>query len=283
MPEFTDVMRLLYVDIDTLRPDHLGCYGYHRDTSPNIDALAADGTRFDNVYASDVPCLPSRTALITGRFGVHTGVVNHGGRAADLATLAPEGPSGREFMSQLSLTTWAAKFFWAGHRTASFSSFPFRHSAMWWTVGFQEMVNAARNFGGERADQVVPEVLGWFDRHAHEEHWFCHVHLWDPHTPYNTPADYGNPFEGDPIPSWYTDDVRSAHWELPGPHSAQEPWGFAPDEWGLRRRATRGTSPTWTRSRRCSTATTSASVTPTITSESSSTGSPTSVPSTTPP
>ena len=32
-------MRLLYIDIDTLRPDHLGCYGYHRATSPNIDAL----------------------------------------------------------------------------------------------------------------------------------------------------------------------------------------------------------------------------------------------------
>ena len=58
-------MRILYIDIDTLRPDHLGCYGYHRATTPNIDALAADGVRFANVYASDVPCLPSRTALIT--------------------------------------------------------------------------------------------------------------------------------------------------------------------------------------------------------------------------
>ncbi len=61
-------MRLLYSDIDTLRPDHLGCYGYHRATSTNIDALAADAIVFDNVHASDTPCLPSRTALLTGRF-----------------------------------------------------------------------------------------------------------------------------------------------------------------------------------------------------------------------
>ena len=68
-------MRFLYLDIDTLRPDHLGCYGYHRSTSPNIDALAARSAVFENVHASDVPCLPSRTALLTGRFGIHNGVV----------------------------------------------------------------------------------------------------------------------------------------------------------------------------------------------------------------
>jgi hypothetical protein len=54
-------MRILYIDIDTLRPDHLGCYGYHRNTSPNIDRLAASGLRFTNVHASDTPCLPSHT------------------------------------------------------------------------------------------------------------------------------------------------------------------------------------------------------------------------------
>ncbi len=36
-------MRILYIDIDSLRPDHLGCYGYHRNTSPTIDRIAASG------------------------------------------------------------------------------------------------------------------------------------------------------------------------------------------------------------------------------------------------
>ena len=72
-------MRILYLDIDTLRPDHLGCYGYHRNTSPNIDRIAAGGTRFDNCYVSDAPCLPSRAGMFTGQFGIHTGAVGHGG------------------------------------------------------------------------------------------------------------------------------------------------------------------------------------------------------------
>ena len=98
-------MRLLYIDIDTLRSDHLGCAGYDRNTSPNIDALAAEGVRFENVYASDVPCLPSRTALITGMFGIRNGVVNHGGTAADLR---PEGRD-RVMLSRFAAASWAAR------------------------------------------------------------------------------------------------------------------------------------------------------------------------------
>src|SRR3954454_21944488 len=76
-------VRLLYVDIDSLRPDHLSCYGYHRKTSPNIDRVAAEGMRYENCYVTDAPCLPSRTALWAGRFGIHNGVVNHGGVASE--------------------------------------------------------------------------------------------------------------------------------------------------------------------------------------------------------
>ncbi|MEX2382036.1 MAG: sulfatase-like hydrolase/transferase, partial [Opitutales bacterium] len=76
-------MRILYFDLDALRPDHLGCYGYSRNTSPNIDRIAAEGLRMTGVHCSDAPCLPSRTALYTGRFGIHTGVVSHGCTAAD--------------------------------------------------------------------------------------------------------------------------------------------------------------------------------------------------------
>ncbi len=219
-------MRILYIDIDTLRPDHLGCYGYHRSTSPTIDGLAAGGVRFSNVYASDVPCLPSRTALSTGMFGIRNGVVNHGGQAADLRPWGSE----RSFTSQLAWHSFAGALLRAGYHTASLSSFPLRHGATWWTAGFMESMNLMRGLGVERADEVLPGALDWLERRGRSDKWFLHVHLWDPHTPYNTPDEYGNPFEGEPGPAWHSEEVRARNWSLAGPHSAQEPGGFQSDE-----------------------------------------------------
>jgi len=79
---------------------------------------------------------------------------------------------------------------------------------------------------------VLPAALDWLGRRGAADDWFLHVHLWDPHTPYNTPAEFGNPFESDPVPVWHTEEIRQRNWDLPGPHSAQEPWGYTPDEWG---------------------------------------------------
>ena len=93
-------------------------------------------------------------------------------------------------------------------------------------------MNLMRGFGGERADEVLPGALDWLERRGEADNWFLHVHLWDPHTPYTTPETYGNPFESDPVPAWHTENVRINNWDLAGPHSAQEPWGFTPDEWG---------------------------------------------------
>ncbi len=77
-------MKFLLLDLDSMRPDHLGCYGYHRNTSPNIDRIAKEGVRFTNYYTSDAPCAPSRSALMSGQFGIHNGLVGHGGTAGDV-------------------------------------------------------------------------------------------------------------------------------------------------------------------------------------------------------
>lgn len=214
-------MRILYFDCDTLRPDHLGCYGYHRNTSPNIDRIAAEGVRFTNYYATDAPCLPSRAALMNSRFGIHTGVVGHGGTAADLRIEgAPRG-----FHNAADRAPWMVKMRHAGYHTVTVSPFAERHGAWWFYNGFVEMFNT-RKGGMELAHEVAPWALDWLERHGKEDNWFLHVNFWDPHTPYRTPEGYGNPFAGDPPPAWYTEDIRRAHWAGYGPHSARETRGY---------------------------------------------------------
>ena len=214
-------MRIIYFDIDSLRPDHLGCYGYHRATSPNIDRIAADGVRFENCYVTDAPCLPSRTALWSGRFGIHNGVVNHGGVAAEPFI---EGPQ-RGFQSTLGATSWMACLRAAGLRTATVSSFGERHSAWHWYANFNDVHNCGMR-GIERADDVEPIALDWLQRNGRADNWFLHVNLWDPHTPYRTPASLDHLFRDDALPAWLTEDVRRAHWEGGGPHSAREVTGY---------------------------------------------------------
>ncbi len=215
-------MRILYIDIDSLRPDHLGCYGYHRQTSPNIDALAAQGVRFDGCYATDVPCLPSRTSLFSGRLGIHTGVINHGGVAAEPFV---EG-AGRQFRSTLGRTSWMSCLRQSGLRTVTVSPFGERHSAWHWYAGFSEIYNTGKG-GQERADEVAPVAIDWLARNGKTDNWFLHVNMWDPHTPYRSPAEFGDPFAEEPLPAWLTEEVRQQHWQSYGPHSAQEMRGFA--------------------------------------------------------
>jgi len=214
-------MRILFIDIDTLRPDHLGCYGYHRNTSPNLDRIARDAVRFENNYVSDAPCLPSRTALWSGRHGFRTGVVGHMGSSADpFNDGCPRG-----FRDSFDATSWMNALRKAGFYTVTVSPFGERHAAWEWYAGYREIYNPGKG-GLERADEVVPTAIDWIERNSEKDDWFLHVNVWDPHTPYRTPMEYGNPFEDDPLPAWMTEEVRQRTWDSYGPHSAQEPGGY---------------------------------------------------------
>ncbi len=210
-------MRILMIDIDTTRPDHLGCYGYHRNTTPNIDSIAARGVRFENNYITDAPCLPSRSALWSGRTGFHTGVVGHGGTAADPHVQG----SYRGFRDQYDATSMISALRKAGYYTTTVSTFGERHSAWWWYAGWNEVFNCGKG-GMEIADEVTPNALAWIDKHAKEDNWFLHVNYWDPHTPYRTPLEFGNPFENEPLDPWYTEDLRKRSCEGFGPHSGKD-------------------------------------------------------------
>jgi arylsulfatase A-like enzyme len=210
-------MRILYLDLDTLRPDHLGCYGYERATSPNIDSVAREGVQFENYHCSDAPCLPSRAALMSGQFGIHSGVINHGGARAEMRQ---EGAR-RGFRDWMDTHSLVSELRWSGLRTVSVSPFAQRHAAWWFYSGFLEMYNTGSG-GGESAEEITPTVLDWIERNGAEDDWFLHVNYWDPHTPYRAPEAFGNPFEKDPLPAWLTEEVLEKHRGMVGPHKARE-------------------------------------------------------------
>jgi arylsulfatase A-like enzyme len=202
MPVVGDVrsMRVLLVDVDSLRPDHLGCYGYGRETSPTIDRVAAEGVRFENCYASDTPCLPSRTALATCRHGVDTGVVTHYGEGQRYDDPGDGHDPDEDRM--LSFRHLARE----GLRTVSVSSFTSRHMAYHFSAGFQESIQPTTLAGllaVEDADAVVDAATRWLDGNATDDDWLLHVNLWDAHHPYLGIEEYVDPVvESGPAPAW---------------------------------------------------------------------------------
>src|ERR1700752_4646086 len=68
-----DQPNIILITIDTLRADHLGCYGYKQNTSPNIDRLASRGLIFRNAFATAPITLPSHASILTGLYPAHHG------------------------------------------------------------------------------------------------------------------------------------------------------------------------------------------------------------------
>jgi choline-sulfatase len=212
-------MNVLLIDIDSLRADHLGCYGYPRPTSPNIDALAEAGWRFERCYVSDAPCQPSRTAMATGRFGFQNGVVAHGGRRAEPYNTSADrvqepDPATRHWFHALERAGW---------RTASISSFASRHAAWWYLAGLRDWHSSGKD-GMETADEVVDAAIDWLDRHGREAPWVLHVNLWDPHTPYRAPVS--DELREVAAPVWIDEARLAAQRASFGPLSAQDAMGL---------------------------------------------------------
>ena len=209
-------MRILYIDIDSLRPDHLGCYGYHRRTSPHIDRIAGEGVLFRQCYTPDAPCLPSRTAFYSGRFGIQTGVVGHGGSAAEPKV---EGKY-RGFRDRFDEQGLARQLQKLGFHTAMISPFGQRHAAHWFYAGFHEIHNTGKG-GMESAEEVWPVIDRWMEGNTARDNWYLHINFWDPHTPFRVPVEYGDPFAGEPLPAWLDDeDVIRRHNQMTGPHTS---------------------------------------------------------------
>jgi arylsulfatase A-like enzyme len=209
-------MRVLYIDLDCCRPDHLGCNGYLRDTSPNLDRIAREGVTFTHCYCANSPCVPSRASLFLGRHGFNTGVVAHHGVGEQFR----ERDVYRGHWRDMERPTLPMQLWQQGMKTVTFSCFHDRHNAWWFTAGWEEIHTFTRKRGQERADEVNAAFLPWLREHGREDNWFVHLHFWDIHSYYRLPAEWAGRFHGQPGPDWPDQATIDRQQSFYGPRSA---------------------------------------------------------------
>ncbi|MCR8633188.1 sulfatase [Paenibacillus radicis (ex Xue et al. 2023)] len=197
-------MRIIYLDIDSIRPDHMGCYGYERDTTPNIDRIASEGTRFNDCYCASSPCVPSRASFMSGRFAVNHGAFTHWGPGYDF--YYPEGDGHSETMPFF--TRHLRK---AAYKTVTFSTFGDRHHAWWYFAGWNEVHTHSLKEGNEDADEVNAAVIPWLKQHGKEENYFLHIQYWDPHTMYTYPKEYADMWKDSPVKTFPNEETIQEH------------------------------------------------------------------------
>ncbi len=79
---------VILISIDTLRADHLSCYGYKRPITPNLDRLASEGILFKNAYSTAVWTPPAHASMLTGLYPSQHGVVHQNKLRSDIQTVA---------------------------------------------------------------------------------------------------------------------------------------------------------------------------------------------------
>lgn len=187
MHSFTPVV---WIVVDTLRADHLGCYGYFRPTSPNIDRIAEEGVLFSAYYASAIATGPAFTSLITGRSALKHGYYITPWNTPNVEQLDSNIPTAAEVMLE------------NGYVTAAFENLlSFRGHPNHFNRGFRYAVNVTPTAHWKPhhtvGSAVNQELLPWLMAHAHDP-FFVFVHYWDTHLPYNQPEPYWSRFRHEP-------------------------------------------------------------------------------------
>lgn len=180
MPDKTNILVLA---IDSLRTDHLGCYGETRPLTPAIDHLAAQGVLWEQCFAPAIPTHPSFTTLYTGQHPLTHNIVCHGGQA----TLDGRTPILPELLLQ------------AGYTTCAIDNLGWGKYA-WFNRGYEYYLDPSRRQQLPlmvTAEDLNQRALQFLRGHA-QEPFFLLVHYWDVHTPYLPPEPYRRRFyQGD--------------------------------------------------------------------------------------
>ncbi len=174
---------VVIVSLDTVRADGLPFYGYARNTSPALSALAAGGAVFENAYAQAPNTVPTHASLLTGRYPFQHGMYLHGmSLAADETSLA-------EIMQG------------HGYRTFGLASSVRFHRAAGYDQGFEvyeTFYDLAKNERAQHLTERALELAGTSD----EKPFFAFLHYFDAHGPYAPPEPYRSSWHsGLPVPT----------------------------------------------------------------------------------
>jgi len=167
-----DTTPVVLVSIDTLRADGVGSYGNPHDTTPALDALAADGVLFEQFFHSGGGTLPSHVSMLTSLNPAVHGIENDAGRALD-----PE------------RVTLAEQLRDAGYATAAFTDGGWMRARFGFDQGFDTFDES-----GGRLVKILPKALDWIDAHRRED-FFLFLHTYDAHSewralPYDCPGGF---------------------------------------------------------------------------------------------
>lgn len=184
--------KILLITLDTTRADHLSSYGYRRQTTPTLDALAARGVRFANAYTVMPTTDPAHASMLTCQYPRTHGVLQNAARRKN-----PEGPS---------LAVWLRE---RGYATAAITARVGLDPTLRRIAGFDH-ADAPKLPKKEReASEVLALAAEWLEDRGGEP-WFLWVHLWEPHKPYRPDDSARQRFATAPIPRTkrFEDPVR---------------------------------------------------------------------------
>jgi arylsulfatase A-like enzyme/Flp pilus assembly protein TadD len=189
------------ITIDTLRADHVGCYGAQTVKTPTLDALAHDGVVFERAISQVPLTWPSHAVILTGTYPFQNGVQDFTGQP-----LAPQ------FLSV------AQAFQKAGYATGAVVS-AFVLDRSWGLArgfGFYDDAFSAETFEKKdislvdrRAGESVAHAIGWL-REMPRRPFFLWLHLYDPHSPYDAPEPFRSEYRSHP----YDGEIAYADHEL---------------------------------------------------------------------
>lgn len=181
---------VLLITLDTTRADHLSCYGQGFARTPNLDALAARGVRFEDAIAQVPLTIPSHACIMTGSYPEVNGVRGMGG-----------------FVLSSTHPTIASVTHAAGFATAAFVGSSVLNRRFGFSDGFTAYddnmgkgiveANLPGVFPERRAEVVTSHAIGWLKANGNKNY-FLWCHYYDPHAPYEPPEPYRHLYVKDP-------------------------------------------------------------------------------------